>query len=288
MPFSEFVRRVDDIAYKEYIKESYFEKNGEPERIQKDAKVVKRIQKKEYKPAKPIALVGCPSIATLGEDHPARRYIAGRKIPQKYWDELFWADDFSSLVSKIAPDKKVRKEGRIIIPFLDRDRNLLAIQGRSLESGDDVIRYITIKADENAPKIYGLHRLAKTWQRIYITEGPFDSLFLPNCVAMGGGDIPPEFPQEHTIVVYDNEPRKPETIEKMNKAIDQGYRVCIWPDEITLKDINLMILEGYTEAKIRKIIDTNSFGGMQAKIKLQHWSNPHGIAKRKKEWQTNF
>ena len=40
------------------------------------------------------------------------------------------------------------------------------------------------------------------------------------------------------IIVYDNEPRSPETIKKIDKAITLGYKVCIWPDDILVKDVN--------------------------------------------------
>ena len=278
--FSDFIKNLDPVVYKEYIYESYLEKG---EAVKEPKKKVPFKSKKVYTPAKPSVLVGCPSISTLGEDHPARQYIESRKIPGKYLTDLYWCDDFPALAAKVDPNHKFRlkKEGRIIIPFLDRDRNLLAIQGRSLEP-DAAVRYITIKAFEDAPRIFGLNRLSKNFRRIYVVEGPFDSLFLPNCIAMAGSDIPPEFPTDKTVIVYDNEPHKAETVKKIQRAIDRNYHVCIWPDTICLKDINEMILAGYTEAGIREIIDTNAYTGLSARVKLQHWSNPHGTAKKPK------
>lgn len=269
--------------YKEYIYESYLEK-GEAVAVAKPKKSKPKAEPKKYKAAKPTVLIGYPSIASLDPDHPARKYIESRHIPKKYYQQLFWTDNFPALVDKVDPmhEFHLKNEGRIVIPFLDRAGNVLGIQGRSLEP-DAMIRYITIKAYKDAPRIFGLNRLAKSYQRIYVVEGPFDSLFLPNCLAMAGSDIPAEFPTDKTIIVYDNEPRKPETVEKIRKAIDRNYTVCIWPDNILEKDINLMIMNGYTEAGIREIIDTNSYSGLAARIKLQHWSNPHGISTRRKD-----
>lgn len=280
--FSDFLRRLDDTMYKEYVRESFIEaRSSERESpAEKREKVVKKF-KKEYKPAKPTVLIGCPSIATLGPDHPARAYIENRKIPKKFWEELFWTDDFPALVDKVNPDNQfetLRKEGRIVIPFFDRQHQVMTIQGRSLEP-EATIRYITIKAFEDAPRIYGMNRLQITQRRIYVVEGPFDSLFLPNCVAMAGSDIPLDWPVDRTVIVYDNEPRKKETVVKIEKAIDRGFQVCIWPDTMKLKDINLMILEGYSESSIRGIIDNNTYTGLLAKAKLQHWSNPKGNRK---------
>jgi hypothetical protein len=277
LSFSDLLKSLDPLVYKKYVYETYLEKGEAPTPIVKKAKPV--FKKKEYKPAKPTVFAGCPSIATLDSTHPARSYLESRQIPQKYYDELYWTDDFPALVQKIDPTKTdLKKEGRIVIPFFDRDHNLLAIQGRSLDP-EALVRYITIKAHENAPRIYGLNRLSKSYKRIYVVEGPFDSLFLPNCIAMAGSDIPAEYPPEKTLIIYDNEPRKPETVEKIRKAIDRNYRVCIWPDNLHYKDINLMIMNGYKESMIQQIVDSNSYTGLEARLKLQHWSNPKGNRK---------
>ena len=47
-------------------------------------------------------------------------------------------------------------EKRLIIPFYDKEKNLVAFQGRALD--DSKIRYITIKLEENLPKIFGIDR----------------------------------------------------------------------------------------------------------------------------------
>jgi hypothetical protein len=269
--FGKLIQHLDPAIYKEYVYESYLEQKGvEKSKKKPDKKLFKK--KSEYKPAKPSVLVGCPSIASLGPDHPARSYIESRKIPTKFFEELYWTDDFPTLVNKIDPDNtfNLKKEGRIIIPFLDRNHQLIAIQGRTLDKNNP-IRYITIKAFEDAPRIFGMHRLAKVWKRIYAVEGPFDSLFLPNCVALAGSDIPAGFPANKTVIVYDNEPRKAETCDKMAKAIERGYRVCIWPDTIKQKDINLMVLDGHKPNKIRELIDINSFVGLEANFRLRQW-----------------
>ena len=283
---SDLIKTLDATVYKEYVYESYLEK-GDTKPVVVSTKQPKLV-KKEWTPAKPSVFEGHPSLASLGPDHPARIYIESRRIPKKFMHDLFWTDDFPALVNKVDPTNEfhLKKEGRIIIPFFDRNRNVMAMQGRSLDP-DSEIRYITIKAFEDAPRIFGLDRLAKTFRRIYVVEGPFDSLFLPNCIAMAGSDIPAEFPTDKTIIVYDNEPRKPDTVEKIRKAIERNYTVCIWPDTIKEKDINQMIQAGYTETGIREIIDTNSYSGLTALSKLQHWSNPHGNAPvRKKNAKT--
>jgi hypothetical protein len=169
MSFGDLIKHLDSESYKQYLYETFLEEKGDPPKLKKEEK---KLPLKKYKPLKPTVLVGCPSISSLGPDHPARQYIEGRKIPKEFHRLLFWCDDFPALIDKMTPDHKfkLRKEGRLIIPFMDRNYELLAIQGRSLEP-DAELRYITVKAFEDAPRIYGQHRhvpaklLSDGWQR---------------------------------------------------------------------------------------------------------------------------
>jgi hypothetical protein len=296
LPFGKLIQELDSSIYKEYIYESYLDK-GQAHPRQKDedpAEVVKNYQKKkEYKPAKPTALVGCPAIATLGPDHPARAYLDWRKLPADALKELYWTDDFPAVVDKFLPGHQFAliKEGRIIIPFFDTKHQLIAMQGRSQPKYDKAlnkwvdapgaVRYITIKADKDAPRIFGMHKISLVSQeRIYCVEGPLDSLFLPHAIAMAGSDIPSGFPRDRIAIVYDNEKHKVDTIKKIARAIENGYSVCIWPENIKEKDINLMVMNGYKPEKIRELIDMNLFSGERAKLELQHWANRKGNARK--------
>jgi hypothetical protein len=74
------------------------------------------------------------------------------------------------------------------------------------------------------------------------------------------------------VVVYDNEPRNKEIVGKIDKAINQGFKVCIWPDYIKEKDINDMVKAGHTGSSIQSIIDHNTYSGLSAKMQMQTWS----------------
>jgi transcription elongation factor Elf1 len=290
LSLGELLRQIEATIYQEYVVETYLEKGQTPP---KERKKVPFKKGKDYKPAKPTALIGCPSIASLGPDHPARAYLEWRKLPKAALERLYWTDDFPALVDNFLPEHqfKLVREGRIIIPFFDDRHQLVAMQGRSQPRYDatkdewtdapGAIRYITIKSDENAPRIFGMDTLDKITRRIYLVEGPFDSMFLPNCGAMAGSDIPLGFPKDRTIIVFDNEPYSPSTVKKLENAIRSGYKVCIWPDNIKEKDINQMVLKGRTPQKIREVIDTNFFSGLEALQQLQHWTRDK--AKKKEE-----
>ena len=272
MMFGDLVKSLDADIYKQYMIETF--KDGGSKKKEKPKPAP---PKKDSTPAKPSVLIGCPMISTLAPDHPARQYIENRKIPQEFLRQIYWCDDFKALADRIDPLNQFglrAGEGRIVLPCLDRKNNVMAIQGRSLDP-NSTLRYITIKAYEDAPKTYGMNRLEETWRRIYVVEGPFDSLFIKNCLAMAGSDIPTGLPIDKVLIVYDNEPTSETTRAKIEKAISRGYRVCIWPDTIEEKDINDMIKSGYKAETIQKIIDQNSYIGLEATNKLQDWKRAH-------------
>ena len=122
--------------------------------------------------------------------------------------------------------------------------------------------------DENEPKIYGLNRINET-KPVYIVEGPFDSLFLDNSVAMAGSDIDPRtYNWSDYIWVFDNEPRNREIVNRISKSIDRGEKVVIWPSNIQQKDINDMSLAGQD---VKSLVESNVYQGIEAKLKLNSW-----------------
>ena len=122
--------------------------------------------------------------------------------------------------------------------------------------------------DENQSKVYGLHRI-NPHEKVYIVEGPFDSLFLENSVGMAGSDIDPRsYNWSDYIWVYDNEPRNREIVNRISKSIDRGDKVVIWPHNLQQKDINDMFLSGHN---VKSMVESNIYQGIEAKIKLNSW-----------------
>ena len=122
--------------------------------------------------------------------------------------------------------------------------------------------------NEDAPKIYGLDKINET-KPIYITEGPFDSTFVENSVAMCGSDLDVRtFGWSNYIWVFDNEPRNREIVERIDKTIGRGDKIVIWPKQIVEKDINDMVLSGHD---IMSILQSNTYSGLQAKVKFNNW-----------------
>ena len=91
---------------------------------------------------------GLESIASLPEGHYARDYIKKRKIPEKYWNEIFFAPAFLDFLNDKFPDHgkeedKVPNDDRIVLFYTNENGEVTNVAGRALS--DTKIRYITIK-----------------------------------------------------------------------------------------------------------------------------------------------
>jgi len=205
-------------------------------------------------------------ISELNITHPARVYLEERKI--KELDYFYYCPKFKEWTnSQLDVFPNLKQDGpRIIIPLRDTEGNMFGYQGRSL-APKAKIRYITIMLDDSKTKIFGLDRIDQT-KIVYVTEGPFDSMFLSNSIAMCGSDVNLSNFDFKLIYVFDNEPRNKEIVQKYIKTIDDGERVVIWPSGIVEKDINDMIMAGHN---VQDVVESNTYQGLEAKLKLIEW-----------------
>jgi hypothetical protein len=205
-------------------------------------------------------------ISELNISHPARVYLEERKI--KELDYFYYCPKFKQWTnSQLDVFPNLKQDGpRIIIPLRDKEGNMFGYQGRSL-APKAKLRYITIMLDESKTKIFGLDRVNED-KTIYVTEGPFDSMFLSNSVAMCGSDVNMSNLNYDLVYVFDNEPRNKQIVQKHIKAIDDGEKVVIWPSGIIEKDINDMIMAGHN---VQNVVESNTYQGLEAKLKLTEW-----------------
>lgn len=215
-------------------------------------------------------LLELQKISQLPWDHFAKKYVIGRQIPLPYHAKFRFAPNFAKFVNTLIPNKlnEFNKEGRLIIPFLDKNGNCFGFQGRSFEE-ETKMRYITIMLTDKMKKVFGLDTVDFN-QLVYILEGPLDSTFIENSVAMAGSDLNLT-EAKNCVYVLDNEKRNKEIVNKMSNIIDKGHKICIWPDFISYKDINEMILAGKKPIDIKKIIDYNTFQGLEASLQFSRW-----------------
>ena len=259
LSFNNFLKQIDPTLHKQYTMEKFKEGHSSISGI---GNFVVDEPKFEFK--KPIFKKKV-DLPRASEIPIAKEYLENRKLdPSKF----YFAYRFKEWTNtqKQTFDTIGRDESRIIIPMYDEDKTLIGFQGRSL--GPNSVKYITVMIKEDAPKIYGLDQVDNE-KPIYIIEGPFDATLVQNGVAMCGSDLDiRSFGWSDCIYVYDNEPRNREIVNRIDKTINGGYKVVIWPTSIVEKDINDMVLGGQN---IMDMLKSNTYSGLKAKIKFNNW-----------------
>jgi hypothetical protein len=263
--FTKFLKDIDEVLHDQYVLERY--KNGLTGKGSQTKEPEFNFEKPNFK-KKSFDL---PSIVELNKEHPAREYLENRKIPKKYFSELYYCQNFKEWTNtqKQTFDSIENDEPRIIIPLINNGI-IFGFQGRSLKKNSKV-KYITIILDDTHPKIYGLDKV--DWNKtVYIVEGPLDSMFIDNSIAMVGADIDHMFFitnfETNFVMIYDNEKRNKQIVQRIERAIDDKFSVVVWPSDLKEKDINDMIL---VDIDVQSIIKKNTFNGLEAKAKLIGW-----------------
>ena len=255
LSFNNFLKQIDSTLHKQYTLEKF-----------KDGFTGKGfvVEEPKFEFKKPVFKKDL-DLPKASEVPVAKEYLENRKLDPT---QFYFASKFMEWVNtqKQTFDTIRRDESRIIIPMYDTERNLIGFQGRSL--GPNSVKYITVMLQENAPKIYGLDKINPD-ETVYVVEGPFDSTFVKNSVALCGSDGDMAHLKGSDIVfVYDNEPRNKEILQRIERCIDAGERVLIWPNYIREKDINDMILGGH---EVSSVLQSNTYSGLEAKLKFNIW-----------------
>ena len=264
--FNNFLKQFDSSLHKQYVMEKFKEGFAGGRNFVVEEPEFLFTQPKFRKKDICDELV---KISELNTTHRAKKYLINRGINEDTLRELYYCPNFKEWTNKHKKtfDTTKNDDQRIIIPLRYPDGQLFGYQGRSLDPMTKM-RYITVMLDQNAPKIYGLEKI-NTQKPIYILEGPFDSLFLENSVAMCGSDVDIRtFGWSNYIWVFDNEPRNREVVNRIERCINRGDQVVIWPSNIKEKDVNEMIL---AKQNICDIIKTNTFSELKAKLQLNLW-----------------
>ena len=252
--FNNFLKQIDSVVYKQYTFEKF--KSGNTGKNFIVDEPVFNFESPKFKPKL--------NLPKASENSDANEYLVKRNLnPHNYYyAEKFksWTNTFKKVFDDITKD-----EPRIIIPLFYQN-TLVGFQGRAL--GSNKIKYITVMLNDDAPKIYGLDEIQKT-ETVYITEGPFDSTFIRNAIALCGadGDVS-KWGINDCVWVYDNEPRNAEIHRRIEQCIGKGDKVIIWPSSIKEKDINEMVLSGLD---VQSVIESNVYSGLEAKLKFTTW-----------------
>ena len=255
LSLNNFIKKLDTTLHKQYTLEKFKEGHTGRSFV---------VDEPEFKFKKPVFRKKL-DLPKATENFYAKEYLEERKLnPEKF----YFTDKFKEWTNtkKQTFDSTYRDEPRIIIPMYDRDKNLIGFQGRSLTHNS--VKYITVMLEDSAPKIYGLDTIDEKLP-VYVVEGPFDSTFINNSVALCGSDGDLGYLEgSDTILVYDNEPRNREIVGRIERCIERNQKVVIWPSNIVEKDINDMVLAGHDVVSMIKL---NTYSGLEAKLKFNTW-----------------
>ena len=255
LSLNNFLKKIDTTLYKQYTLEKFKEGHTGRNFVTDEP---------EFKFKKPIFKKKL-NLPKASENDFGKEYLTKRKLDP---DKFYFAENFMewSNTQKQTFDRIIKDEPRIIIPLYDESKTLIGFQGRALKSS--TTKYITVMLDEEAPKIYGLETIDRKLP-IYVVEGPFDSTFVNNSVALCGSDGDLGYLKgSDLILVYDNEPRNREIVNRIERCIERNQRVVIWPNNIIEKDINDMVLAGHD---VMSMIKLNTYSGLEAKVKFNSW-----------------
>ena len=254
MTFSNFLKEMDPVIHKQYVFERFKDNKTGRGTVVEEPKF--NFEAPQFKPK-----LDLPKAST---NPIAKKYLENRKLNP---DKFYYTDKFKawSNSQKKTFDDVRYDEPRIIIPLFYK-KTMVGFQGRSL--GPSKVKYITVMINDDAPKIYGLDQV-RGGTPVYITEGPFDSTFLLNSIAMCGadGDVG-KWGISTPVWVYDNEPRSKEITTRISATIDRGESVVIWPSSIHEKDINDMVLAGHN---VQELVESNVYNGLKAKLQFNTW-----------------
>ena len=254
MTLSNFIKTLDPVVHKQYVFERF--KNGKTGR----GTVVEE-PKFEFKPPQFTPKLDLPKASEI---QSAKDYLERRSLDAK---NFYYTPTFKRWVNTLVPkfDNIEYDEPRIIIPLI-YENQVIGIQGRAL--GPNSVKYITIMFDEEAPKVYGLDNINRKFP-VYVVEGPFDSNFVSNSVALCGSDGDLKCLETCDLIyVYDNEPRNKEIVRRIEGCIRNDKSVVIWPNNIKEKDINDMVLAGH---QVMDVLKSNTYSGLEAKLKFTSW-----------------
>jgi hypothetical protein len=284
MQFSSFFKRVDPVLYDEYQKERIVAGLWMRKRTREPGTSFKT-GGPQFNDKGPSASAACDSddplrflkrIDTLPETHYARKFCEKRCLPDLTL--LYHCPCFYTWTNTVVPGTFKDElctprtdHSRLIIPFYNQGGKLIAFQGRDYRERSSV-KYITIKIEEDSPKIWGADRISDG--TVYAFEGPLDAMFIPNGIAFAGGDYTTlkDYDPKRTVVVFDNEPRSADTKHKLLKAVSAGYGVVVWPRSSKEKDVNDMVKNGVDPDIILEIIKANTYRGLAAESEIAHWS----------------
>ena len=174
-------------------------------------------------------------------------------------------------------------KNRLIIPFFDENNKIRHYQSRAIFEQDmkDRPKYLSkVNSDKT---LFNINNVDVNLDDLFILEGPIDSFFLRNSVAVAGiqenSDNTFSIRQSEQIKRYslfnrvwvlDSQWCDTASLMKSRRLVESGENVFIWPRDIgqNFKDLNDMCVKYDLDEISPEFILKNTFSGLKAKVKL--------------------
>jgi hypothetical protein len=274
--FGTFLKFFDAALYREYALERYA--NGENRRPHANPEPELKLQFAEPvfapRPERNFLDELMTRVSDMATDSEVRQFCSQRNIPAAGLERLYYIDNIKNIeqLSEKYKNTVQGTEPRLVIPFRNQEGQLVGVSCRGMRN--ESLRYITVRIKESVPLIFGLEDVDQS-QQMYAVEGPIDSLFLPNAIAVGGTGFNKldelKLNKANLTVIVDNQPRNSEVCKVYNKLVSGGYKIFIWPDYTNAKDINDLVNLGIAGSELRNLIDSHTYSGLTAQMKFNQW-----------------
>ena len=286
-----FIKENYPDVYKQYWKENFAKKRVAPPKIPKVPKEILNRQegmkktKRILKKAKPYGLTD-----KLPEH--IIKYLEGRCLDPK---RFMFMERYVGFVKDYQEEAiPLFSDPRIVIPYIKKsNRELYAMQGRATKEGQKP-KYLTVKFTEDMGKIYNIYNIDPD-KTVYVLEGPIDSMFLPNAVALSGANISDSILKEFkkfkdVVFIFDSDfVYNPDIRAIIKKVISYGYGIYIPSKKLSIhKDINDIVIDaGIKDKELVSEIENRTFKGIVALTMLAKYPIKTDPIKEKEKYVKN-
>jgi hypothetical protein len=181
---------------------------------------------------------------------------------------------------------KVHKN-RLVLPFYDENGSIIFYQSRTLLPEDAKLRPKYLGKPGGTRSLYGIHNIDLTMDHVFIFEGPIDSYFIKNGLAVCGiteennkdfNELQRQqiatLPTFTKVWCLDNQWSDNTSLKKSFLLADANEKVFIWPEELKrYKDINEYCIDKNINGIDPQFIVDNTFTGLKARIMLTNIKN---------------
>ena len=174
-------------------------------------------------------------------------------------------------------------KNRLTIPFYDRTGKCVFYQSRSIGETDPTRpKYLSKQNSDKTLFNYG--NVSSSAENIFVTEGPIDSFFIRDSVAVAGiqerskSTFTPRQSEQissmflsQVVWVLDSQYLDTASLSKTKNLLKSGECVFIWPEDVgkRFKDINDMCVYFSIDEISPEYILSNTYCGLKGLVKLK-------------------